>query len=76
MSDDVLNGFSLAGRVAVVTGAASGIGRQAALTFVAAGAKVVVADIDEAGIAETAEAIDVLPDDSLDFLRHEGPEQS
>ena len=53
----VMDGFSLAGRVAVVTGAASGIGRQAAQTFAEAGARVVIGDIDEAGLAETAAAI-------------------
>jgi 3-oxoacyl-[acyl-carrier protein] reductase len=53
----VMDGFSLAGRVAVVTGAASGIGRQAALTFAEAGALVVLADRDEAGLARVAAAI-------------------
>lgn len=38
----------LEGKVAVITGAGSGIGRAAAKLFVAQGAKVVVAEIDEA----------------------------
>jgi hypothetical protein len=39
--------FSLDGRVAVVTGAARGIGAQAAVTFTEAGADVVIADVLE-----------------------------
>jgi len=47
----------LADKVAVVTGAAQGIGRDAALEFAASGATVVVADIDEAGGEATATRI-------------------
>jgi len=41
--------FSLKGKVAVITGGGSGIGKAAALRFSKAGAKVVVADIRDAG---------------------------
>ncbi|WP_307707317.1 SDR family oxidoreductase [Streptomyces sp. V1I6] len=44
-----------AGRLVLVTGAASGIGRATALAFAAAGARVVAADRDAAGAAGTAE---------------------
>ena len=46
----------LEGKVAVLTGAASGIGRAAAVKFAAEGARVVVADLSvEAGLAVAAE---------------------
>lgn len=48
---------SLAGRIAVVTGAASGIGRGLALSFAQAGATVVVSDMRKEGAQETAELI-------------------
>lgn len=47
-----------AGQVALVTGAAAGIGRATALALAAAGASVVAADIDERGAGETAALID------------------
>ncbi len=58
MADQVAGALSLEGRTAVVTGAASGIGRQTALTYAAAGAKVVLADLDGEGLHGTASAID------------------
>jgi NAD(P)-dependent dehydrogenase (short-subunit alcohol dehydrogenase family) len=45
--------MEIAGKVAVVTGAASGIGRATALALAREGASVVVADLDEAGGQET-----------------------
>ena len=41
--------MSLKDKVCVVTGAASGIGKEIALTYVRAGAKVVIADLNQAG---------------------------
>ena len=43
----------LAGKVAIVTGGASGMGRATVMRFLAEGAKVVVADLNEKNGAET-----------------------
>ena len=47
----------LAGRTALITGGASGIGRQAVELFASEGAAVVVADLDEAGGTETVAVV-------------------
>jgi NAD(P)-dependent dehydrogenase (short-subunit alcohol dehydrogenase family) len=49
--------MDLSGKVAVITGAGSGIGRELAWACARDGASVVLADIDEAGLAETAAQI-------------------
>lgn len=54
---DIARAFTLTGRTAVVTGAASGIGRETAILFAETGARVVLADVDQAGMAQTVEAI-------------------
>lgn len=43
----------LDGKVAIITGGASGIGRATTLTYLREGAKVVIGDMNEASIAET-----------------------
>lgn len=48
--------MSLESKVAVVTGAANGIGRATTLEFARAGASLVLVDLDEPALAETARA--------------------
>jgi 3-oxoacyl-[acyl-carrier protein] reductase len=57
LSNELIEQFSLHGRTAVITGAAGGIGRQAAITFTQAGANVLIADVGVAGLEETTEMV-------------------
>jgi NADP-dependent 3-hydroxy acid dehydrogenase YdfG len=51
---------SFEGKVAVITGAGSGIGRALALNLAEKGAMVALSDIDAEGLAETARQADAL----------------
>jgi len=55
------------GKLAVVTGGGSGMGRAAAQSFARAGATVVLIDVDEAGMAETARGFDSIHAHPLDI---------
>ena len=55
MSNDTSTGNRLAGKVAIITGAVSGIGLAAARRFVQEGASVVVVDLDEQKVAQVAQ---------------------
>src|SRR5436305_12205926 len=80
MHRELIDAFSLEGRTAVVTGAARGIGRQAAVTFAQAGADIVLVDrevalldesvelVKELGVGVTAVAADVSSKAAMDEL--------
>ena len=55
----------VAGSVAFITGAASGIGKEAALAFARRGADLVICDVNEGGLAETEGQIRALGRDVL-----------
>src|SRR5205807_4689 len=50
----------LDGKVALITGAASGQGRAASLLFAEHGAKILVADVDAPGAAQTVKLVEAL----------------
>ena len=54
---EALQAFSLAGKVALVTGAASGIGLECARVLGMAGARVMMSDIEHSGCAAAAAAL-------------------
>ena len=58
----------LANKVAIITGAGSGIGRASAMLFAKEGARVVVADIDDKGGNETVVAIHRVAGDAAVFV--------
>ncbi|MFW2351424.1 SDR family NAD(P)-dependent oxidoreductase [Qipengyuania sp.] len=74
MTDTPNRSRSIAGRIAIVTGAASGMGRATALLFAAEGARVAVTDLDlvaceevarECGAEARAYALDVADGDTI-----------
>lgn len=58
MDHSIVSAFDLSGRVAVIAGAGGGIGREAAVVFAGAGARVVVGDIAADGLFETVRLVE------------------
>jgi NAD(P)-dependent dehydrogenase (short-subunit alcohol dehydrogenase family) len=76
-TSDVINGIDLSGKVAVVTGGYSGLGRETARTLRLAGARVIVPARDVAraaaalaGIEAEVEPMDLLDPTSIDDFGH------
>jgi 3-oxoacyl-[acyl-carrier protein] reductase len=58
MDPSITQSFDLSGRVAVITGAGGGIGREAAVVFAGAGARVVLGDVKADGLFETVRVVE------------------
>lgn len=71
----ILDSFLVTDRIALVTGAGSGIGRETALVLAAAGARVIATDVDSAGLdeirARTDEGTTPIETRSLNVADHE-----
>jgi NAD(P)-dependent dehydrogenase (short-subunit alcohol dehydrogenase family) len=59
------NGRRFVGKMAIVTGAASGIGRATALQFAREGARLAICDVSAEGLAEIQEVIETLGSDCM-----------
>jgi len=57
---NILDQFKLDGKVAIVTGAGQGIGKRVALSYLQAGAKVVLAALDDENLVKTAVEFEML----------------
>ena len=59
--------MSDSGKVVLITGGGSGMGREAARRFAAAGSKVALFDVNSAGMAETAQGFDTVHSWTVDM---------
>ncbi len=66
--DEMRDLFSIKGLVAVVTGAASGIGQGIAFAWAANGGKLVISDINEDGLKETEKEIRSVANDVVSVV--------
>jgi NAD(P)-dependent dehydrogenase (short-subunit alcohol dehydrogenase family) len=58
----------LEGKVALITGAGSGMGREACLVFATEGARVAAIDVDASGLDETADTVGASGDELATFV--------
>lgn len=63
--------MAYSGKVAVITGGGSGMGRVAAQTFAKSGASVAILDVNEAGMQETAQGFDNIHVHVVDITKYE-----
>lgn len=75
MPESVLDRFRMDGDTALVTGAASGIGRGISRAMADAGASVALVDVDEAGLEETAASCEERGADVLSLTADVSEEQ-
>ena len=66
----------LEGKVVIITGAGGGIGRETSRVFAAAGAKLIVADISQAGLDETVKIVRADGFDAVPVVVDVGAEES
>lgn len=66
----------LSGKGAIVTGAASGIGRASARLFAAEGANVLIADLAEDGLSETSAMIEAAGGEAIALVANAGDERA
>ena len=64
-SSELIEKFSLENRVAVVTGAASGLGQESARILASAGAKLVLSDVNVEGLEKTRELVKALGTEAI-----------
>lgn len=69
-------GSRVAGKIALITGAGSGLGRASALHLAQEGATIIASDLNEATVAETAEMINAERQGAARSIKHDATNES